>query len=53
MESDAGLINTSLDRCLAVQREDILRVAETYVGNNQVRLRVLPETPLSAAAHHC
>ena len=50
MESDAGLINTSLDRCLEVEREDILRVAETYVSNNRVRLRVLPETPLSAAA---
>ena len=49
IESDPNLINTSLDRCLAVQREDILRVAETYVGDNQVRLRVLPETPLSAA----
>ena len=49
LESDPNLINTSLDRCLAVQREDILRVAGTYVGDNQVRLRVLPETPLSAA----
>ncbi len=48
-ESNAGLINTGLDRCLAVQREDILRVAGTYVGDNQVRLHVLPETPLSAA----
>ena len=48
-ESDAGLINTSLDRCLAVQREDILRVARTYVSDNQVRLRVVPETALSAA----
>ena len=50
IESDPNLINTSLDRCLDVQREDILRVARTYVGDNQVRLRVLPETPLSAAA---
>ena len=49
MESDPGLINSSLNRCLAVQREDIMRVAGTYVGDNQVRLRVLPETPLSAA----
>ena len=49
IESDPNLINTSLDRCLAVQREDILRVAGTYVGDNQVRLRVMPETPLSAA----
>ena len=50
IESDPNLINTSLDRCLAVEREDILRVAETYVSGNRVRLRVLPETPLSAAA---
>ena len=50
IEADAGLINTSLDRCLAVQREDILRVAGTYVGDNRVSLRVLPETPLSAAS---
>ena len=48
-ESDAGLINTSLDRCLAVEREDILRAAGSYVSDNRVRLRVLPETPLSAA----
>ena len=27
-----------------------MRVAETYVSGNRVRLRVLPETPLSAAA---
>ena len=50
LESDAGLINTSLDRCLAVQRDDILRVAQTYIANNRVRLRVMPETPLSPAA---
>ena len=50
IEANAGLINTSLDRCLAVQREDILRVAETYISDNRVSLRVLPETPLSAAA---
>ena len=50
LESDAGLINTRLDRCLAVQRDDILRVAQTYIANNRVRLRVLPETPLSPAA---
>ena len=49
IESDPNLINTSLERCLAVQREDILRVAKTYVSGNQVSLRVLPETPLSAA----
>ena len=49
-EADAGLINTSLDRCLKVEKEDIVRVGETYLGENQVRLRVLPETALSPAA---
>ena len=49
-EADAGLINTSLDRCLKVEKEDIIRVGETYLGENQVRLRVLPETALSPAA---
>ena len=49
-ESDPELINTSLDRYLAVQREDIIRVAETYLGDRQVRLRVLPEPALSPAA---
>ena len=49
LESDANLINTSLDRCLAVEREDILRVAKSYVGENRVSLQVLPETPLSPA----
>ena len=48
-EADAGLINTSLDRCLKVEKEDIVRVGETYLGENQVRLRVLPETALSPA----
>ncbi len=49
-EADAGLINTSLDRCLAIEKEDIVRVSQTYLGENQVRLRVLPETSWSTAA---
>ena len=49
-ESDPELINTSLDRYLSVQREDIMRVAETYMGERQVRLRVLPEPSLSPAS---
>ena len=47
--SDPELINTSLDRYMAVTREDIMRVAETVLGDNQVRLRVLPEPTLSPA----
>ena len=43
------LINTSLDKYMKVTREDILRVAETVLGGNQVRLRVLPEPSLSPA----
>ena len=47
--SDPDQINTSLDKYLSVQREDILRVADTYLGDKQVRLRVLPEPELSPA----
>jgi zinc protease len=48
--SNPELINTSLDRYLSVTREDVMRVAETVLGANQVRLRVLPEPTLSPAA---
>lgn len=44
------LINTSINDYMAVQREDILRVSETVLGQNQVRLRVLPEQPLTPAS---
>ena len=44
------LINTSINDYMAVQREDILRVAETVLGPNQVRLRVLPEQPLTPSS---
>ena len=40
---DPGMINSSLDRYLAVRREDILRVSETVLNHRQVRMRVLPE----------
>ena len=42
---DPGLINTSLDRYLEVQREDIQRVSELLLDHRQVRLRMLPEQP--------
>ena len=45
--SNPDLINTSLDRYLAVTREDVMRVAQTVLGGNQIRLRVLPEPTLS------
>ncbi len=47
--SDPDLINSSLDKYMAVTREDLLRVVETVLGGNQVRLRVLPEPALSPA----
>ena len=47
--SNPDLINTSLDKYMAVTREDVMRVAETVLGENQVRLRVLPEPSLSPA----
>ena len=46
MGGDPDMVNTSLDRYLAVQREDVVRVSQTLLGDSQVRLRVLPEAPL-------
>ena len=46
MGGDPDMVNTSLDRYMAVQREDVIRVGETLLGDRQVRLRVLPEAPL-------
>ncbi|MCS5666647.1 MAG: insulinase family protein, partial [Dehalococcoidia bacterium] len=46
--SNPDLINTSLDKYMAVSRDDVLRVAESVLGENQVRLRVLPEPTLSS-----
>ncbi len=40
---DPGLINHDMDRYIAVQPEDIQRVAETYLRDNNVRLAVLPQ----------
>ena len=45
---DPELINSSLERYMAVQREDILRVSESVINRHQVRLRVLPEQPLQS-----
>ncbi|MCH8350541.1 MAG: insulinase family protein [Chloroflexi bacterium] len=46
---DLNLINSSLDRYLAVGRDDILQASESVLDHRQVRLRVLPEVPLKPA----
>ena len=44
LSKDPGLINSSLDRYLAVQPEDVQRVAQSVLDHRQVRLRVYPES---------
>ena len=46
---DPSGINTDLDRYLAVTVDDVRRAAKTALGENMVRLTVLPEQQLSAA----
>ncbi len=48
--NDPDLINTSLDRYMAVQAEDILRVSESTLDHRQVRLKVLPEQSLQQSS---
>ena len=45
---DPSGINTDLDRYLAVSTDDVRRCAKTSLGENMVRLTVLPEQQLSA-----
>ena len=47
---DPAGINTDLDRYLAVTADDVRRAAKTALGENMVRLTVLPEQQLSAAS---
>ena len=44
------LVNRDLERFLAVEPEDVSRVAESYLGERQIRLLVLPEPPLTQSA---
>ena len=44
---DPSVINTDLDRYMAVTAEDVQRVAGTALDENHVRLSVLPEKALS------
>jgi zinc protease len=50
LSHDPDLINTGLERYLAVQSEDVLRVAQTALGHRQVRLRVYPESQFKASS---
>ena len=47
---DPSGINTDLDRYLAVAAEDVRHAAKTALGENMVRLTVLPEEQLSTAS---
>jgi zinc protease len=47
---DPNMINTGLEKYLAVERDDILRVGRQVLDQRQVRMRVLPENPLQAAS---
>ena len=40
---DPDLVNTDIDRFLAVEAEDVWRVANEYLNDRQVRLMVLPK----------
>ncbi len=43
LAGDPDRINHDMERYLAVGAEDVMRVANTYLGEDQVRLSVLPE----------
>ena len=47
---DPNLINTDLERYLAVQRDEIIEANEAVLDDRQVRLRVFPEQALKPAA---
>ncbi len=47
---DPNMINTGLEKYLAVERDDILRVGQRVLDQRQVRMRVLPENPLQATS---
>ena len=50
MAGDPGLINTDIDRYMAVSAEDIRRVASINLRDDHVRLAALPEKALQASA---
>ena len=46
---DPGLINSDIERYLRVKADDVVRVANSALGGDRVRLAVLPEEPVSAS----
>ena len=50
MGRDPGVINSDLDRYMAVTPQDVQRVASSALGENLVRLSVIPEEPLKPSA---
>ncbi len=49
LAGDPGLVNTDIRRYLDVGSEDVLRVAGEVLGENRVRLSVLPEKQVAAS----
>jgi len=52
LAGDPDRINHDMERYLSVDAEDVMRVANTYLGDNQVRLTVMPEPEHSYSASH-
>ena len=50
LAGDPGGINTDLDRYMAVTGDDIQRAARSALGENLVRLSVLPEAALTSSS---
>jgi zinc protease len=50
LAGDPGVINSDIDRYMATTAEDVQRQASSMLGDDYVRLSVLPERSLEAAA---
>ncbi len=50
MAGDPGVINTDLQRFADVSRDDVVRVANSMLGGNRVRLTIVPEADTKPAA---
>ena len=49
LAKDPGVINEDIQRYLQVQGDDVVRVANSYLGGDRVMLAVLPEESTSAS----
>ncbi len=50
LAGDPDRINRDMERYLSVESEDVMRVANTYLGEDQVRLTVMPEPQHSSSS---